>query len=73
MKYILEAVEGSVAKLEKDDGSFINIDLTLLPENIKCGDVLLLENGKYTILQNESLERKEKLLSLQQRLFKKKN
>ncbi len=72
MKFIIEEIENGVARAEKDDGTFCNIKLIDLPKNVKCGDVLIFENGEYKINTAQTDSRKEKMLSLQQRLFSKK-
>ncbi len=72
MKFILEEIENDVARLEKDDGSFCDVKLSELPENAKCGDVLIYVDGEYKIDTDDTDNRKEKMLSLQQRLFSKK-
>ena len=47
MKYIVDRIEGEYVVCEKD-GDIINIPLYELPE-VKEGDILVLQDGKYTV------------------------
>lgn len=69
--YSIDRIEGGFAVVEENDKSMKNIPLTELPEGVGEGDVLLLESGKYTIDEEETLRRKDAVKELQKKLFKK--
>lgn len=71
-KYVVEEIENGVAKCENEDGDFEFIKLSSLPSAAKEGDVLVFEDGFYTVSQSETDERKKKMLELQNKLFGKK-
>jgi hypothetical protein len=49
LRYIVDRIEGKLAVCEQEDGSFINLELANLPDNISDGSVLDYVDGKYTI------------------------
>lgn len=71
-KYVVEEIENGVAKCENEDGDFEFIKLDLLPSGVKEGNVLIFEDGFYTVSQSETAERKKRMLELQEKLFGKK-
>lgn len=71
-KYVVEEIENGVAKCENEDGDFELIKSDLLPSGVKEGNVLIFEDGFYTVSQSETAERKKKMLELQEKLFGKK-
>ena len=71
-KYVVEEIENGVAKCENEDGDFEFIKSDLLPSDVKEGNVLIFENGFYTVSQSETAERKKRMLELQEKLFGKK-
>ena len=71
-KLTVEQIENGIAKCEKEDGSFIEIEVSSLPDGVKSGDILLYQNGEYSALKEQTDEQKKKMLELQSRLFNKK-
>ena len=71
-KLTVEQIENGIAKCEKEDGSFIEIEVSSLPDGVKSGDILLYQNGEYSVLKEQTDEQKKKMLELQSRLFNKK-
>lgn len=71
-KLTVEQIENSIAKCEKEDGTFIEIKVSTLPDGVKSGDILLYQNGEYSVLKEQTDEQKKKMLELQSRLFNKK-
>lgn len=58
--YVIDRLEGDYAVCEnRDTGEIINIEKSLLPEDIKEGTVLKYENGNY-IIDMETEEQIEK-------------
>lgn len=71
-KLTVEQIENGIAKCEKEDGTFIEIKVSTLPDGVKSGDILLYQNGEYSVLKEQTDEQKKKMLELQSRLFNKK-
>ena len=67
-KFILDRIESDIAVLETEDCEFINVSKFLLPDNAKEGDMLLLENEKYSVLNDETKVRKERIKNLRNSL-----
>ncbi len=62
MIYIVDRIEDNIAVLEnKETNEIINIDISLLPTNLKEGNVLRYENNTY-ILDNDEEEKRRQLL-----------
>ena len=47
MRYIIDRIEGNIAVCEDENGKMIEVDILKLPQNIKEGDCIKLENSKY--------------------------
>lgn len=71
-KLVVEFIENGIAKCEMSDKSFREVEVSLLPSEVKSGDVLGFDGEKYVILNEEAEQKKQKMLDLQARLFKKK-
>lgn len=71
-KLTVEQIENGIAKCEKEDGTFIEMEVSSLPDGVKSGDILLYQNGEYSVLKEQTDEQKKKMLELQSRLFNKK-
>ena len=62
MIYIVDRIEDNIAVLEnKETNEIINIDISILPTNLKEGNVLRYENNTY-ILDNDEEEKRRQLL-----------
>ena len=62
MIYIVDRIENNIAVLEnKETNEIINIDISILPTNLKEGNVLRYENNTY-ILDNDEEEKRRQLL-----------
>ena len=68
---IVDRIEGEYAVCESDDGKMQNILLEDLPNGVKEGSVLNLHDGSYYLDENAYSMRKQKILDLQKKLFKK--
>ena len=69
MKITVDRIEGDFAVCELENMSFVNIPLNELPEGIREGNVLLVENNTYAIDIETEKERKKKLFALQNSIF----
>lgn len=68
--YSVSRIEGDIAVLEFSDRTFNDVDMSLLPDNIREGNVLTInENGDFTIDKDEEIRRKKRLLELQNKIF----
>ncbi len=66
MEYLsVDRIENMIAICEREDMSLIEIPLAALPNNVKEGSVLKLENGAYSLDTNEEMHRKKYILELQ--------
>ncbi|MBR3835862.1 MAG: DUF3006 domain-containing protein [Clostridia bacterium] len=73
MKYSVDRIEEAFAVCEDENGAFENIGLAALPENVREGDILLKTDDGYTILADETEERRQRLAKLQKSIFTKNN
>lgn len=71
-KLVIEFIENGIAKCEKEDGSFVALEVALLPDGAKSGDIMHFDGEKYVIATDETENKKQDMLSLQARLFGKK-
>lgn len=73
MQYAIDRFEEGIAVCEDGGGNRINIQLSFLPENVKEGDLLGVENGNFVILSDETEKRRKRIYEKQSRIFKKHN
>ncbi len=59
MKYIVDRIENHLAICEDESQNMIDIELSLLPKNIKEGSIIYYSNGKYKIDKKEEKKRIE--------------
>ena len=71
MKYIIDRFEGAFEVLEKEDGGIIDVPKSEI-EGAKAGDVVLFENGFYTIDIEETDKRKALIEEKMKKLFERK-
>ena len=70
MEYIVDRIEGDFAICEMSDKTMAEIQLNLLPENIKEGDIIINENGMFRIDISKTRTRKEFILKKMNSLWK---
>ena len=70
MRYIIDRIEGNIAVCEDENGKMIEIDILKLPQNIKEGDCIKLENSNYVKDEKYTEERKENLKKRMNNLWK---
>lgn len=72
MKHLsVDRFEESFAVLVDDSENTITVKKSELPPEAKEGSVLKLEKGKYVLDTDEESDRRKRILSLQNKLFKK--
>lgn len=70
--YYIDKIENNFAICENlKTKEYLDIDLQKLPKEIKQGDVIVLENGKYIIDNIETIKRKNQLASRLNNIWKK--
>jgi hypothetical protein len=69
MKLIIDRFEGEYAICETEDGKIINIKRNEIPEDAVEGDVLIYEEGSYTIDNEANDERKKYIEKLMDDLW----
>ncbi|MCR4796005.1 MULTISPECIES: DUF3006 domain-containing protein [Ruminococcus] len=67
---IIDRFEGSIAVLETDSG-ITNIERSLLPENAAEGDVLIYDDGSWSIDKAATEKRRSRIKSRLKRLINK--
>lgn len=71
-RWIIDRIEGDVARCEREDATFIDLDLALLPQEAKEGDCLFrLPDGGYAVDEGETQARRAKAAERLRRLFQK--
>ena len=72
IKYSIDRFEENIAVCEElKSGKIININKKDLPNNCKEGDIIIFENGKYWIDEEETKSQKDEISSMLNSLFKK--
>lgn len=72
MKYCIDRIENNTAVLENiDTKEIIEININLLPNNIKENNIIIYDNNEYVIDKETEKERKKDLLSRFNKLKKK--
>ena len=70
-RFIVDRFEENFAVLEKEEGGTVDVLKSELPE-VREGDVLICENGCYTVDYEETQKRKELIREKMRKLFEKK-
>lgn len=69
-KGIIDRFEGRWAVVEMDSGKFVDIPIETLPSDAKEGSVISVdEDGKVSLLVQETLDRRKKVQDLMDNLF----
>ena len=72
MKYSIDRIEENIAVLENiETKEIIEVDISLLPDNIKETNIVIYENNEYELDENTEETRKKDLLSRFNKLKKK--
>lgn len=70
IRYIVDRIEGEYAICECEDETRLDILLKDLPNGVKEGSIIVLENGVYSLAPNEEVEAlRKKNIDLQNSLF----
>ena len=68
--FSVSRIEGGIAVLEFPDGSFNEVDISLLPNDIKAGNILKkTERNVFIHDFDEENLRKQRLIELQNKIF----
>lgn len=70
MKYIIDRIEQNIAICEDDNKKQIEIEVTKLPSNIKEGDIIKQEKGKYIIDEENTEKKREDIRKRMSKLWK---
>ena len=73
MKFSVDRIEGKTAVLIDEERNKITVSLSLLPDEIKPGSMLIESGERYIYDEAETKRRKKRLLDLQNSLFSDKN
>ncbi len=70
MNFIIDRFEGEYAVLEDERKNMSNVLKSVLPNDVKEGDILVFENGNYHIDKNGTTKRKNNIKKLMDGLWK---
>ncbi len=70
-KLIVDRIENGIAVLEREDKSLAEIPVSDFPFEICEGNVIVKENGSYSLSLSEEEERRKRISEKQQKFFKK--
>ena len=71
MLYSIDRIEGDIAVLVDDDGKTIPVSLSALPETVRPGDILRMQESGYALVPDETEVRRSYAVSLQEKLRRK--
>ena len=69
MMITVDRIEGDFAVCETEDMCVINISTAEIPFEVKEGNVLIFQNGKYIIDEEYEADRRAKIFALQDSIF----
>lgn len=68
--YSVSRIEAGIAVLEFPDGTFREVDISLLPDGVKEGNILIKnQNNDFIFDFGEEKRKKDRLLELQNKIF----
>lgn len=68
--WIVDRIENNIAVLEAKDKTHLDVPLSLFPDTVKEGDVVILrEDGTYKTDKEKTKARKAKLFEMQKKIF----
>jgi hypothetical protein len=70
MNYTIDRFEGNFALCEDESGSQRQIPLSALPETAREGDIITEKDGAFTVNEEATEKRREKMQQRLNRLFK---
>lgn len=71
IKLTVDRIEDGIAVLEKEDLSYENVLVEILPEGTKEGSVLVFDGTAYLLDVDAEKEAKERIIRKQRAVFKK--
>lgn len=68
--WIVDRIENNIVVLEANDKTHLDVPLSLFPDTVKEGDVVILrEDGTYKTDEAKTKVRKAKLFKMQKKIF----
>lgn len=71
-RYTVDRIEDGIVVLEKEDLTHIELSASDFNFSIEEGNVLLFENGRFTVDEAYESERRRRIFSKQKNIFKNK-
>ena len=68
-KFTVDRIEGEIAVLKCENGSFVNMELASLPKNIREGDIIRFDSNSCFLSTEETDHRRRKMQKLMDKLF----
>ena len=72
MKYSVDRIENGIAVCEDGEQNIINIELSLLPDRVREGDIIETTEKGFAVRRSETDDRRKKLAEMQANLCKNK-
>lgn len=69
MKVIIDRLEGDLAICEKEDGSFMDLSIQILPSGAKEGDMLVIRGNQISIDRIGTKERRNHINKLMEDIW----
>ena len=67
--YIVDRIEGEYVVCEREDKSLVDLEKALFPAEVKAGDVVRMEDGRYHICIEETKKRADRIKALMNSLW----
>ncbi|MBQ6387648.1 MAG: DUF3006 domain-containing protein [Ruminococcus sp.] len=68
-KFTVDQIEGDIAVLECENGSFVHMELASLPKHIHEGDIIRFDADSCFLSAEETDRRRQKIQKLMDKLF----
>ena len=71
MRFTVESIEDKITRLEDESENYIFVDSSLLPAEVKEGDILIFDGVNYTVDASATMERRRAVYEKFNKLFRK--
>ncbi|MBR1482537.1 MAG: DUF3006 domain-containing protein [Ruminococcus sp.] len=68
-KFTVDRFEGAFAVLECENGSFVEMERSALPKNLREGDIIRFDANSCFLSEDETVRRRQKMQTLMEKLF----
>ena len=71
MRFTVESIEENIVRLEDETGKYIFVDSSLLPSEVKEGDIIVFDGVNYSVDASATTERRRAVYEKFNKLFRK--